>query len=107
MQMNNFRTAVALAALLIAAPAMAGGMTCADYANPKTAYAYCQGNLDKSGQANCCGGAAAWKAACDVAHIHADSHVEASQIAEKTAAGRRAERKDFEDCRRLPLKSSR
>jgi hypothetical protein len=102
--MRNLRTGATIAALMIAAsPAMAAPMTCADYANPVTAYAYCRWNLNKSGQANCCAGAAAWKAACDVFHVHADSHAQASNLANSTAAGRRAELKDFNDCKRLPL----
>jgi hypothetical protein len=44
---------VVAATMIVAWPmvATAGGMTCKDYADPKIAFAYCRGNINKSGQA--------------------------------------------------------
>jgi hypothetical protein len=73
-------------------------MTCADYANSKKAFAWCRANDTHAGLENCCAGAAAWKAACDVFHVHAESHADASALVNSTEPGRRAAAKDFAEC---------
>jgi hypothetical protein len=96
--MRRFRTSVALAALMITAPAMAGGMTCRDYADSAKAFAYCRTNTDRAGLMNCCAGAVAWKVACDLYHVHAESHAAASALAYSTAKGRRAGEVNMKIC---------
>jgi len=74
-----------------ATTARAGGMTCADYDKPDV-YKSCERGVD------CCAGAASWKAACDVFHVHAGSHAEASELVARSNKARRAWYKDFKAC---------
>ena len=93
-----FKVLVAALVLIAGAGAAeAAPMTCADYDRPDV-FANCRTNTDFNGRAQCCGGTADRKAACDVFHVHADSTAAAIELVNSTSAGRRAAAKDYAAC---------
>jgi hypothetical protein len=84
-----------MAALLLSTPmtqVQAAGMTCADYDKPDV-FSSCEFN------ANCCAGLASWKAACDIYHVHAESHGAASDMLKSRRAKHEWD-KDYKACLR-------
>jgi len=71
-------------------------MTCADYDRPNI-YSDCR-NDNLMYQTQCCAGLVAWKVACDLFHVHAESHVAASNLAYSTPAGKRLGAKYMKEC---------
>jgi hypothetical protein len=87
----------------VSTPSWAGEMTCADYDKPDV-YSSCK-QEDASltafeaaaGIGNCCAGLASWKAACDLYHVHADSHSGASNMLKSNRA-QHEWNKDYKAC---------
>ena len=95
MKQTGIIAAAILAVMLASASAMtAKDMTCADIDRPDV-FAFCRSNTDRAGLLNCCAGAAAWKAACNVFHVYAVNHAAASILANSSRAGRRPTAKAF------------